>query len=113
MNTVRSILGTGGSSGSSSYPPLVTTGTGGMGGVPGFGAFHSGTPYVPRTGLYLLEEGEAVTTRRDNLMPDPRSGTSRGGATINLNFDGRTIVATSRQQALNAIGDLLEKAGIA
>lgn len=31
------------------------------------GTFHKGTPYVPKTGNYRLEKGEAVTSKENNM----------------------------------------------
>jgi hypothetical protein len=46
---------------------LLTGGVGGglLGGI--FGGFQSGTPFVPRTGAYILHQGEAVIPANQNV----------------------------------------------
>lgn len=84
------IAGLQGSGGSSKFPPLVNpgSGTGGIGGVPGFGAF--------------------------NTLPSSRSSGAAGSpVAVNINLDGETIRVTSRQQAVDVVGRLLDRQGIA
>lgn len=78
-----------------------------------------GTPYVPYDQLALIHQGERVMTAQENRaysagrdLPDPRRS-ARNGVTVNINLDGRTIRATSRQEALNVVGQYLDNEGIA
>lgn len=51
-------------------------------GMSGLLSYHKGTPYVPQTGAYILEQGEAVISRRDN----------RGRGEIHIHIDLRNAV---------------------
>jgi len=52
------------------------------GDIPSIPLLHSGTPYVPRTQAYILEQGEGVISRRDN----------RGRGEIHIHIDLRNAV---------------------
>ena len=56
---------------------------------PGQGMFHGGTDFVPRTGTYLLERGEAVISRADNER-------GAGGATSTINAYGIGVAEAAR-----------------
>lgn len=56
------------------------------------GSFDVGTPYVPRTGLALIHQGERILTRDEN-----RRGVSGGGITINVGVTGSVDRRTQAQ----------------
>ena len=57
-------------------------------------SYDVGTPYVPRTGLALIHQGERITTARDNA-----AGLSGGGVTINFALSGPVDQRTQQQAA--------------
>lgn len=57
-------------------------------------SYDVGTPYVPRTGLALIHQGERITTARDNA-----AGLSGGGITNNFILSGPVDQRTQQQAA--------------
>lgn len=51
----------------------------------GLDSYATGTPYVPRTGLYQLHEGERVVTKEENRNYSSNHTVNVGGITINVN----------------------------
>jgi hypothetical protein len=80
---------------------------GGVGGIFGFLGFQHGTPYVPKTGAYLLHKGEAVVPAYRNVSYVRNY--NQGGNTTNyymLNLDPekltrRSIVPLIEKMAVN------------
>ncbi len=63
-----------------------------------FDSFATGTPYVPRTGPYMLHEGERVVPKADN-----QGGGWGGGVTVNINVPSGTSRQTFSQYATEAM----------
>jgi hypothetical protein len=64
------------------------------------GGFEVGTDYVPRTGAYILHQGEAVTPAAQN----PAAGGSGGGSVPNITFQVSAIDAGSVQKFFSQYG---------
>lgn len=66
-----------------------------------------------RNKLMVFSQPTRIFSAEDTRqMLYSRAGGAGGGVTVNINLDGKTIRATSRQQALNAIGEYLDNAGV-
>lgn len=69
--------------------------------------FDVGTPYVPRTGVAMIHEGERIVTAQDNraLMQMMVGGGKRGSDTLNVNhtvnMNGQTDAAFQRSLSRN------------
>jgi hypothetical protein len=74
--------------------------------------FHGGTPYVPRTGNYLLQEGERVIPREMNRIP-VGAGAQRSSSSVNVAFpSGMTIrgrVAFDRSGFATIVGEVVDQ----
>jgi hypothetical protein len=98
---------TGGSGGLEGLLKLFGSGSGNLqlGGAGGttitpqlVGEFATGTPYIPKTGLALVHEGERVLTRKQNA-----EGWGRGGVTVNkvpANYEVETSQGSDGQLVL-------------
>jgi hypothetical protein len=98
---------TGGSGGLEGLLKLFGSGSGNLqlGGAGGttitpqlVGEFATGTPYIPKTGLALVHEGERVLTRKQNA-----EGWGRGGVTVNkvpANYEVETTQGSDGQLVL-------------
>lgn len=64
--------------------------------APMLGLYHGGTNFVPRTGPYLLERGEAVIPASQNIG-------GAGGVTVNINGP---VYARDAQEAARVAGDI-------
>jgi hypothetical protein len=75
--------------------------------------FHGGTPYVPRTGNYLLQEGERVVPREMNRIA-VGAGSGRGGPTsvkvaapmVKVYLDGQEWRGMARVEVDQALGEI-------